>query len=1641
MSDLQYIPDSDDDNSLPLLPPSSVNLDLLKDFYSFLSPGSKRRLRAEIRKTQFSQLYDQFDNDTANDNEIPCSSAPTEQPENRQRHIRAQKINDPVIPQITNVINSPEADSSLQLSTCLPFSAEHTVDPTADSLSINQGPKERYGARSLRKRNFSSRHPYIADQADWLGICTVDGINEMFSADEDIGKVLRALNNIYTKRKKRYPDEDRYKAKNFYAHLGKNNLLALRGDPDAQPISGPGDQLDAGDDDFDSVVQMEQLNPELDEDEELIPFEELQTSHTRPRIINDDSLSDSQGSAENIQQSDSENTGNESEEEYIKIGGRYRKLKTILRGVLPESAKRLDFFQEHKKPTKKRHVDHLHDIEPRKGLAIRKRGSAQKGVAHHPRSLEDFVNDENLSEVDTTNYLNRANFSGSESPLRTDNISESDYDSIEEVFSKNKETISTFDSIGVNYHIVSSGSDSDSVQEDDRIDHMFASRGQPSSKSKTDSKKRKKSTALVLGKNNRNLVEKMSLVQKSRLGGISRKKSLSMGKLKKKKKPLLSQSTFAITTRINEQSKDNLKHGSKSAIPRTSKGPKSANFQRDDVSNRAKTDQADSGHPHTFVKSVYRRDPVRSTTVFEVESESKFVMIHRPNPSAAAHITNILPVYDGLRSTNSLTPFSTTNDMHRIHTIGDGYIFFSDENEVEIRLAGKTYSFGLYKLKSAARDMDILLNQLRKTLLNPTLLTNLQTRQEIQCALMQLSKWFLIVRENVSAFVWKQIRVMFDDLSKLHTREIRLYQSVFHAQLLFVYYILIKLEPKEEEQDILKSFDTYCSEYWSIYFLTFTVNDLSEKSQNRHILIDSISLLHYIYEKRECTWWNPIIDALGEVGNFNEKNRSLLDMSYILASLFPQDPSNWGPFLTIFNKFKNESLSEDHHYFLDICDLANRNLNWPMEERLITHLYSSLGHRKFGNFSDETAVPQALQIVHSRHDIPNSSVFERFLCLVYDHVSQLLSEKIVKRFISKLVASSQYQYKKGRRYQIMFVNRVNLIILLFQISDTDLKNQLTNLIEQVKSSKDMFVYGRAVDAVEIFCEIGQRKGKTIPWSSFQSLLELFCSEYASLFGMPNLLKRTMNILVLQLPSLENVGDVLEAFKLFKLIDVFPDPVLEVALRHVAIFCLKINQKWKTRFTDRDIEALSDFQRHFLNFLSNVMKRLPISNIQHQNLTDNIIELSIQIWINISRVTDSYSWNIIVLQKYSYLGNLFLRERFLMFLCIQLMEDESIMAKYEINEIDIIVLKQLCSPTLSPYLPRLLNSLSKRQESIFNKKGVNFGNFNSVSQVATYRSQMISLIIQSICSASFNEREGKEYLLALVGQLKHEYFKHFNDSNVVDFCKRIMEVVHRFAKDKTDDLDDIWEFAAKLGFPRKKKNESWNTFTEQEKLQKANYEFIDALNYNRAIHTILDDLPTADNTHILFSLIQIYIEAVKINGAYWIHLAYLLRYALAKLESFQIFVHDVKFKSFLDLTGDVSIISSRWKNTTHVMYELEALTMCAQILRRAHYIYLGYKEILDVHEYILIFLTKIDQFDSGHEIRQLFTATSFGMLRSVSHRNLNPNFDHSEEEYENALADQNVLLVSLRRLVDGNKDQDNTSILMDFEFTLEARGPK
>lgn len=1624
---MDYISDSDGDNSLPVLSPQWVDKVLLRDIFSILSSASKSRIRDEARGTPMETLYDEIESlndssqmmqlaDTSTLNAFETSERLLyEIPTNENERISASglKTLNPV--QITSLPlrQATRASEANEVT-------HHVANNMADFTN------QRVSGRSLRKRTFASRHPYIADQADWLGICTVDSINEMFNDDEDISKVVKALNHLYLKRKRRYPGEDRYKAKNFYAHLGKSKLLAVTGDRDisnldviTQTVSqsiGEADEEDYQTDD--------QEEEEEDDDDQLIPYEGLIQASTMKDVLPSETHEFS---------SSSETESSEEEEQLIRIGGKYRKLSRILRGVLPESARRLSMFQEKKQVKKKKNI--VKPLQPQKGLAIKKVGSSYAQSEELRRELNSFIDTNQLEEDYKPNHQNIflhsiPDFAHEQvkgySVSELSSNSDSDSDSVEEVFSDSirGDLTPAFSLSNVDPHLGYIDADSDSAYEADHINYMFAS----GSKAASNKKPTKVSRVPARHRSfqERKTTSKAARVELKDLTNLSnrnRKRSSSrsstLGTLKRRK---LSSPVAQRTTQSTNASSKDAREGKN---VKSGKAKDQKRIQKQHILHQRPIDKS------------FQRDPIKSTTVFEVESSTNF--IHNRGTYGVSNLEAYIPSKELLFGDSSefdqtdILPYS---EFSRVNTIGDGHIFFNGEDGVVFTLVGKRYSLGLYRFEASLNLTEKYFIQLRKIVLDLNMMLSTDIRAEIHKSLKSMVKWILIARKSPLETLWKQLHSLLNDFTKLQTRLMRQHQSMVHCRLLFIFYIYMRMEvaglPTSEAQ-LVKAFDAHCSDYWSVFFQSFSATEISHEistESKSNMLSDSLKLMCSMFKTNQLFWWQPINEALHDSVLVIVDKVSLMDVIYILASIVPKSKYNWGCFLAVLGDLKKDKYSLAFHHFIDICVLATQRLSWPLNERVITQLYSTFAQRKFGNFADETFVPRALGTIHTRLDIPDSSVFERFMSVLYNYVSDLSSKKDLKRLVSKLVASSQYQYQNGRKYQIQFVNRINLISLLSQVSDVDLSSPFTNLVELISTSKDMFIYGRAIDALLLLCEVENSRGDSLPLKAIEILLKSFCQYFGSLFGMPDLLKRTIHFISDSMQCNKSTN----LFKLMSNINMtsFPDgDIMSDLLSMILFSCFEVEAR-AADLTPLDIENVSNFQKSLLNLLGTQMGRMTILQARQQERVEESIEIAIQIWMLTASITGTQHWNIVMLQKYPYIGNSDLREYFVLFMCEEYMKSGPLDASI-IGEIDAIMLKCLASFSISKYALTLYSRLSRTPRSIFCFKKPPSLDLSTLIQLQTFRSLLLLCVIQNLCALSSYPQEIKiSFLRGVVVILQNEYSKNFTLSVYVDFCKHLVDLIQRIAKSILNDMDEFWDFAVKLGFANKKMQLAWSESNELDRLQMLNNEFLNALQYNKAIKSALEKWISLSHLGTVYSLVQIYISAVPINESHWAHLSHLLNYVFFKLQSFQLKVQECAFKTFLELLVDVAAMSSRWNNDSYIIYQLDAISTCSLIYQHAYYIYDGYR---DKSEYLRIadqFISEIDKHASKEfDPKNPFTNVTFGMLRNASHSSYLPPFQHTTDDYSKAYVVQDTQLSTLKKKLHPEKIDCG----LEFDFDI------
>ena len=108
-----------------------------------------------------------------------------------------------------------------------------------------------WSGRSLRKRNFASTHPYLADQAHYLGLSDIDYLNEIYEEnDHNLEKVVKYLNYNYERLKKRYPKDEKFRSKNFYTIISRQSHLAREKELQEEQRNGDSGSLPNIDEEF-----------------------------------------------------------------------------------------------------------------------------------------------------------------------------------------------------------------------------------------------------------------------------------------------------------------------------------------------------------------------------------------------------------------------------------------------------------------------------------------------------------------------------------------------------------------------------------------------------------------------------------------------------------------------------------------------------------------------------------------------------------------------------------------------------------------------------------------------------------------------------------------------------------------------------------------------------------------------------------------------------------------------------------------------------------------------------------------------------------------------------------------------------------------------------------------------------------------------------------------------------------------------------------------------------------------------------------------------------------------------------------------------------------------------------------------------
>lgn len=1350
--------------------------------------------------------------------------------------------------------------------------------------------------RSLRKRTFASRHPYIADQASWLGICTIEGVNELFRDQDDLKTVTKVLNDLYLRRKKRYPSEERYKAKSFYDHLGKSRALALRGDLEAQEseareTSDQESQNEEGNVQEDALSALSQLPEDNLPDNSQDSVEELQYLPRTAEPDHDQVSSDSGGSSYEL------------EDEFIKIGGKYRRLKNILRGVLPASAMRQSNFQARSRPVPKRALQR--PAEPRKGLAVRRQGTGSNRID----DLEEELYSPNLelhaNHPATTSSERLLDLSILREPSNSPILLSSLYDSEEEVLIFDlQHSIPSFDYTLDLDELPDAAGDNGMAEEDHSVDAMLSI-----------PEKRKHSPR--------------------RVGDV------------RKAKPKTNKGTLKSQSQLRVQASTQLRiYKSKFKSPQTKSlvlKPVILNGTRKHQNSKTRSmgqkrkqrklrieDLPASGPDSTHQRA---RQPAANTVIYEIESETRYI---KPSARSQFILSNTIPC--AYWSGSETLSFVGPTDLQRIHTIGDGFIFCSDVDSVAFEVDGNTYHFGLFKQDEALATSISYLSHLRNVLQFPDRLLDAKLKSDVLNSILEFAKWLLIWRGRPSNLQFHSLRDVLNNLNTIHRKIIQSQLLEIHALLVVVFYIYAKLEllyNTAAKISLNQDLDLYIEDFWHSFFQTYTAEDLLKANSGEALLV-ALKRILFASNSQNGSWWTTISRSIKELGLLSSKEDTI-NMVYSLAKLFPEEHAGWVPFLLIFKGTRSLETAKDCHLFLDMCDAVTVKLGYSLEEHIVMSLYSVFSHRKFANLPDERQLPDPLGLIVNRHDIPSESVFERFLGLIYAYISELESSRDVRRLLSKLTPSSHYVYLKGRENQIIFANRINLITLLSQVSDATLMAHFDSLISLIAESRELFLYERSVDAFEILVH----STNSLPLTSFRSLIKMLAESRNYVVGVAQLQDRLIRIFLEAFSG--NAQDNLGFFRSlvsieWSLISMLSHHMLLsyalCVLQESRIKCIALTEVMKT--------YLSSYQTPLLTFLDQTMRKA-FPNKQHEDQKFKaLFELSAQVWIELSHALNQ-NWSVIAYQKFPYLGSADSRE------CVQPYIVSAYLKTFEplasiIFQVDTIIIKALVARRENSYLVKATRLVASLPYSIFVGRSDLYGNFSNDSPPILNLPVLIGALKLFTQKSDVLKGDKTSFFADIIRALLQNYNARLLDRTYQDFCSRFLTEIQRFSREYLSENDDFWTLMVAFGFPDKFTHSKWAGASETKKLSILVNDLRNALAYGHDYLAALDKwlVEQETNNNLFFALLELSIVSSIYNPHQWVCIAYLLHYARAKFERYQFSVRNSSFIRILELLSKAAHISFDQREPIKFARE-QAMAISTQLFIWSHYQFLGYKD--------------------------------------------------------------------------------------------------
>lgn len=1409
-------------------------------------------------------------------------------------------------------------------------------------LTIQPVPQENTtGRRGLRKRKFASTHPYLADQAHWLDLASIDYLNDIYEDNQDLETMLKFLNQRYIKLKNRYPKEDRYKSKSFFTFLGRSNPNAMNGslsqvDPNVIALSQVDPTIveqeqrdtnfsDDGSDDAIGKSRHKNLLIEDSDDESEKGFDSdssvslVDLSIIRPSTYTTREESNPLGVSES--DSDSQLNSGEAEETIVRVGGRVRRQKNILKGVLPESAKRLDIWTGKKRAFTSAGL-RKYDSEKRKVLATKKRniGTHKNFQSELDLYNEIFVNDDMVDEPEPiSEYLHAQN-------QRT-------LDDIQQVATASH----MFDNRYSNYYSVS---ESDSEVENDRDLELFkVSTSRGGSPPITDKKPNEhrvpsfsRSVSNVHHKGgkassgqshfrerseiNPDFVRPSNKPLKDVLTGKPDSGKLKKGLRKVNSSKVLQRRSFKNTrTPFPRQQSSSYSNSFHHVDP--TKGREGPDDDKEENRKKTKIQQYYELPP----LSNYSKAPIRFTHIFEAESANKFVRQHKLNQFVSR------------QHSSSLSDPLFKVDVRRLHLINEGYLSIDINELLVTHVHGQRYAFNLVIKLESQKEAITLLQKIYKSSPDP----------EITKSIKVLVYWYLTLQEPPSESEFKLLK----HIIRLSMKKSDSNGSLdYLASLVCLNYIFLQLSKrfKQETPEMEANFRESCGIYWFEMFEQIHNDIDSEISLETDRYFDFIWML---LSNQPSYFWNILNSQLAKFPS--DRPNVYLEGLFYVANKLDSKYFNWEGFYSIYDMVKETVSSVFHKDFLDVCFLLNQRKSWPLEEKLIIKVYSTVANLRFFNFEDEGLNITIFPKIYTFNDIPCSTFFERFMGFLYNYISSLPTVNACKRTVTKLLTSSHYHYENTKRHQNAFCNRFNFIILLCQLSNLNQTNQVNSLVELIIDSENTDIYLLAIKQLGVLSEIMNSKDQELPLESFKMILNKTSHLYLTVPGISKVLIQLSTCLKHSFKLDFFSSSTSLALRFLKLMEELPlkDLKDDVSIRMLDLISIasRIIVHSKETFPPDRITTLERNVNNVRSFASQRMGGFPTKTRIRETRLIGAIENCLKIWVVLTSKIDS-NWNKLIFQEFPYMGNSYLRDKFILNFFCNILEYDNL--QQHMGTIIDTLLKLFSKFHTSRYVADIINILKKQNSHITDFKAINLNISISEIELNTNRTQIVLAILNNITSYTGLNQMKTRTFVTFLECLNEEYDKYFKSSAYVEYCKKIMNFLQVHWPEMVQQAL-YQEMANKLGITPMSFNQlKWKSLPRLEKLSFLHKEFISSIFYEKDVFETLDQYTDSENLYVIFHLVSIYMKCIAGNQSeFWLLVSKLMDFLVSKLEDFKIDIGNREFAKFLMLLKEMTgLCFSRWSNRfSNVLtnYQLKSICQTYVILRNAYFIYEGYKD--------------------------------------------------------------------------------------------------